>query len=358
MIGEDPVPVALADSSFYMPPALVPTANVHIKLSDGATLPAHRDLLALACDALRADVPGFASPAVSDAPIVLSEPFYALGSAEVAHFLRAVYLSAHSARPVEESLARLSVVRLAHALDAKGLLARAPDAVAAAPTMALEDASAFAEFALRCDQAELLAACQCRLAALVREPMLHNGYGAVEHANRLAELCTPPVLAGVMAALAHAAKVPEAILPSAAEILRSNAMAAAQAFFDVAHGRGGDLFAVSAAAIRAKAGADVKQCGVDFTLSWSDDYESAGEKFFRTTLRSRSWRRATYVLGLANQLDAAQSLFFRLENKDTTETWGKRHVPAAEFWRDGAGWVVSGHAVVYLRVVSVASGTL
>lgn len=243
------------------------------------------------------------------------------------------------------------------------MLARGMEiAVDNAAAMTFEDAAAFAEFAARCGPKDLLAACQRRLAVLVRKPSLVafcGNYGALAPSNRLVELCSPSVVAGVMAILCHvaaAARIPQTAIPAAADILRSNVMAEAKAFLDDAAGGSGVLFAINKAAIDAKAGQGLMQFGVTWTLSWDAEYDSddAVNKAFGTELRSDSHKSATFVLGLVNQLDVGKSSIVRLEEKVARECWSTSHVPAAEFWDDDAGWFVYGHAIVFVRIVSVA----
>ena len=214
------------NAAAYMPAAMLPLANVHIRLDDGSVLPAHSHLLALASGALGDHVPGF-SAATPAAPLTLSQPFSNHAREVVVGFLREVY-SPYCEGPAS-AVADLGVLQLAHALDAAALLERAQGrARGAAPVMALEDAAEFAEFAARGSLAELLAACQVRLAQLVRNAV----YGGDEHAMysgflvaaRLVELCGKKVLAGVIGALGRVTGI-----PNAADILLNTRRVEAQA---------------------------------------------------------------------------------------------------------------------------------
>ncbi len=155
----------LADSSEYMPAAMLPSANVRIRMGAAGALPAHRELLARHCGALDAGaLPGFleASP---DAPVVVSEPFCGHAPADVLDFLGAVYADYADTR-ADAALTRLPVLRLAHALDARAILARGCALLLrAAPGMDLERAAEAAALAVLALEDALLAACQAHLAA-------------------------------------------------------------------------------------------------------------------------------------------------------------------------------------------------
>ena len=141
-------------------------------------------------------------------------------------FLPAVYAD-YGDRRADAALTRLPVLRLAHALDARAILERGCALLLrAAPGMDLERAIDSATFAALALDDALLAACQARLAALLRAA---GGTDAFSHALRVAELCGPAVTAGVMAALSFGEEVPPGRIEL--ESVVSEAQAAADARF-------------------------------------------------------------------------------------------------------------------------------
>ena len=207
----------------YMSASMLRKADVHIQV-DGAIFPAHSTVLEIACGVLR-DAPDFAN-STRAAPAVLSAPFSSVPRDEVEAFLRVLYEKI-SPTYVQTAAHLLGMIRLAHALDAQKVLARAlSSALKAVSEMALEEAAAYAEFATLVGLADLCAACQCRLAWLVRDA--NNGSadlateGGFLVAFRLTKLCEKEVMAGVIGALSRAHGIPHA-----AEIARNNRRAEA-----------------------------------------------------------------------------------------------------------------------------------
>ena len=121
--GAPPPPPRLGDHSSYMPEPLLPLADVHIKVKEGSTLPAHTLKLAETCGALARSSELFAG-ASAERPVALSSPFDEYAEADVARFLKCIYTATGNALSAEDATLP-TVVRLAHALDAAPVLAAA-----------------------------------------------------------------------------------------------------------------------------------------------------------------------------------------------------------------------------------------
>jgi hypothetical protein len=116
----------MVDAALYMPADMQHLADVHIKLRNGAIICTHKHVLAACVGALPGDAPGMleASPA---APVVLTAPFDDFEKEDVIDFLRLMYQLARNELPPTAYVVSYGAARLAHALDAQGIVQLALD---------------------------------------------------------------------------------------------------------------------------------------------------------------------------------------------------------------------------------------
>jgi hypothetical protein len=372
----------------YMPDALLPLADVHLKIAGGRVLPAHASQLVLHCGTL-ARAPELLAAGTRARPVVLGQPFESCAEADVAAFLRILYQPAGA--PVfcgdADAAGAPAVVRLANALDAAPVLAVVePHLAAALATGSLEAAAETATLAQDCHLDALFPRAVERLVELLdgggaastsgaAAPLAASDVDAFRLAAKLAKLVAPDVLAAVLGGVAANARrgAVERALEREGEFFEAPARLGAAAL-DAARAAGAGGAAVEAggqfvavfdvppfvvgAERQALASAPFRARGLDFRVEFQRHAKTGAPGAF-LSLRSGAPKLVRFEVGLVNvgpEPPAGAAGSAELSKVlGAGGTWGSAELlPEAAFLDPAGGWVRGRRVAVFARVIEVA----